>query len=49
MDDITIKLVTVTKAGRKIRSPVTIRYEGNRIWFVKSPFSLKDEIKAMKK
>jgi len=46
--DITIKLITTTKVGRKIKSPATIRFDKDRIWFVKSPFSLKDEIKAMK-
>lgn len=47
-DEHVIKLITETSAGRKIKVPATIKYEGNRIWFVKSPFALKDEIKAMK-
>jgi len=43
----TIRLITETRAGNKIKVPATIKYEGGRIWFVKSPFALKDEIKAM--
>jgi SNF2 family DNA or RNA helicase len=46
--DVTVKLITTTEAGNKIKSPVIIRIDKGRIWFVKSPFSLKDEIKAMK-
>lgn len=48
MSEHVIKLVTKTSSGRKIKVPATIKYESNRIWFVKSPFALKDEIKAMK-
>jgi len=47
-DEHVLKLVTTTKAGSKIKVPTTVTYEANRIWFVKSPFALKDEIKAMK-
>lgn len=43
-----LKLVVETEAGRRIKVPTTVKYEANRIWFVKSPFALKDEIKAMK-
>lgn len=42
------KLTTRTKKGRLIRSPATLSYVKGRIEFLKSPFSLKDEIKAMK-
>lgn len=42
------KLITETKRGSLIKVPATLKYDGGRIWFVKSPFSLKDEIKAMK-
>lgn len=44
---IDIKLVTTTKRGR-IKVPAKIQVVGGRIEFVKSPFALKDEIKAMK-
>lgn len=47
-DEHIIKLITTTQAGRRIKVPATVKYEANRIWFVKSPFALKDEIKAMK-
>jgi SNF2 family DNA or RNA helicase len=46
-DEHVIKLVTTTQSGRRIKVPATIKYEANRIWFLKSPFALKDEIKAM--
>jgi hypothetical protein len=46
-DEHILKLVVTTKGGTKIKTPVTVKYEKNRIWFVKSPFTLKDEIKAM--
>ncbi len=46
--DYEIKVVVQTRSGTRIKVPATIRYEGDRIWFVKSPFALKDEIKAMK-
>ncbi len=42
------KFITTTKAGSKIKSPITIHYTGGRIEFLKSPFSLKDELKAFK-
>lgn len=43
-----IKLETETKAGTRLRSPATVQFLDGRIYFVKSPFSLKNEIKAMK-
>ncbi len=42
------KFITTTKSGSKIKSPITIHYTGGRIEFLKSPFSLKDELKAFK-
>jgi len=45
---IDVKLTTRTKSGTLIRSPAKICYNAGRIEFIKSPFSLKDEIKAMK-
>ena len=47
-DIIQCKLTTRTSSGKLIRSAATLEYKGGRIWFLKSPFSLKDEIKAMK-
>ncbi len=41
------KLTHRTPSGKLLRSPVTIEYRDGRIWFLKSPFALKDEIKAM--
>ena len=43
-----LKLVTRTSSGRLIKVPATIERTDGRILFIKSPFSLKDEIKAMK-
>jgi SNF2 family DNA or RNA helicase len=43
-----IKLITETKKGTLIKVPATIKREDGRIYFIKSPFALKDEIKAMK-
>jgi SNF2 family DNA or RNA helicase len=43
-----IKLITETHTGSKIRTPAQIFITPARIEFRKSPFSLKDEIKAMK-
>ena len=42
-----IKLVHETKSGSLIRSPARIEIADGRIFFLKSPFALKDEIKAM--
>ena len=44
----TISLEYLTPGGIKRRSPALIEIKENRIWFVNSPFALKDEIKAMK-
>lgn len=43
-----IKLVTETKKGTLLKVPATIERDGGRIYFMKSPFALKDEIKSMK-
>jgi len=43
-----IKLITTTASGTRIKTPATIQATEARIEFLKSPFSLKDEIKAMK-
>lgn len=43
-----IKLITTTKKGTHIKVPATIERKEGRIFFIKSPFALKDEIKAMK-
>ena len=42
-----VKLTTRTSSGKLIRSAATLEYKDGRIWFLKSPFALKDEIKAM--
>jgi hypothetical protein len=43
-----VKLTTRTASGTLIRTPAILEYTDGRIFFIKSPFSLKDEIKAMK-
>jgi len=43
-----IKLVTTTPKGTKLKVPAKIERTEGRIFFVQSPFHLKDEIKAMK-
>jgi len=43
-----IKLQYQTPSGTTLRSPAIVEYTDNRIYFLKSPFALKDEIKAMK-
>jgi len=43
-----IKLVTETKKGTLLKVPATIERDAGRIYFTKSPFALKDEIKSMK-
>jgi hypothetical protein len=43
-----VKLTTRTAKGTLVRSGATLEYANGRIYFLKSPFSLKDEIKAMK-
>ena len=42
-----VKMTVRTVSGSLIRVPATLEYEDGRILFLKSPFSLKDEIKAM--
>lgn len=41
------KLIYTTKGGTRLKAPVTLKYDKGRIWFVKSPFGMKDEIKSM--
>lgn len=43
-----LTLVAPNKSGTLIRQAATVEYKDGRIWFLKSPFALKDEIKAMK-
>lgn len=43
----TIHLITETKRGKPIKVPVTIQTVKGRIEFLKSPFAMKDELKAM--
>ncbi len=43
-----IKLVTQTASGTRVKVPGTILVTAARIEFLKSPFALKDEIKAMR-
>ncbi len=40
------KLEYQTEKGTKLRSPVTLEFKDGRIFFLKSAFALKDEIKA---
>jgi SNF2 family DNA or RNA helicase len=48
MDDIReVKLIHRTAGGTLVRSATTLRFADGRIEFLKSPFALKDEIKAM--
>ncbi|REJ65610.1 MAG: ATP-dependent helicase [Planctomycetota bacterium] len=42
------KLIVRTAKGTLLRVPATLAYTGGRIEFLKSPYALKDEIKAMK-
>lgn len=42
------KLETETSSGTRIRSPVTMEISDSRITFLKAPFAMKNEIKAMK-
>jgi hypothetical protein len=42
-----VKLTHRTAGGTLVRSAATLEYKEGRIWFLKSPFALKDEIKAM--
>jgi len=43
-----IKLTTRTSSGTLTRVAATVEFKDGRIFFLKSPFTLKDEIKAMK-
>jgi hypothetical protein len=42
-----VKLVHETRSGSLVRSPAKIEFDDGRIFFLKSPFALKDEIKCM--
>ena len=42
-----VKMTVRTVSGSLIRVPATLEYKDGRILFLKSPFALKDEIKAM--
>ena len=42
-----IKLIHRSAGGTLVQSSATIERKDGRIWFLKSPFALKDEIKAM--
>jgi len=46
-ETISTKFITETAKGTLIKVPVTFCYADGRIEFVKSPFALKNEIKAM--
>lgn len=41
------KLITETSKGTRLKHAVTLQYEDNRIYFLQSPFGMKDEIKSM--
>lgn len=41
------KLIYTTEKGSNVKAPVRLEYKDDRIWFLKSPFGMKDEIKAM--
>ena len=47
-DILETKLIHTTASGTRLKSPATIEIKDGRIFFLKSPFALKDEIKAMK-
>ena len=48
MSVVETKLRTKTSSGTPILISATLEYKDGRIWFLKSPYSLKDEIKAMR-
>ena len=48
MSVVQTKLRTKTSKGTPILTSATLEYKDGRIWFLKSPYSLKDEIKAMR-
>ncbi len=41
------KLIYQTEKGTEVKAPVTLEYKDGRIWFLKSPFGMKNEIKCM--
>ena len=41
------KLIYTTEKGTDVKAPAILEYKDGRIWFLKSPFGMKDEIKAM--
>lgn len=41
------KLITETSKGTRLKHDVTLQYEDGRIYFLQSPFCMKDEIKSM--
>jgi SNF2 family DNA or RNA helicase len=43
-----IKLITETNSGKLLKVPAVIERKDGRIYFLKSPFQLKDDIKSMK-
>ena len=47
-DTLSTKLIVETAKGSLIKVPVTLSYTNGRIEFIKSPFALKAEIKAMR-
>ena len=49
MSVVQTKLRTKTSKGTPILISATLEYKDGRIWFLKSPYSLKDEIKAMRR
>jgi hypothetical protein len=48
MSVVQTKLRTKTSSGTAILVAATLEYKDGRIWFLKSPYSLKDEIRAMR-
>ena len=48
MSVVQTKLRTTTSSGTPILVSATLEYKDGRIYFLKSPYSLKDEIKAMR-
>lgn len=47
-ETIETKLIHTTSSGSRLKSPATLEFADGRIFFLKAPFALKDEIKAMK-
>lgn len=48
LEVVTVDMIHRTKKGTLLKSPAELVYKAGRIYFKKSPFALKDEIKAMK-